>query len=150
MARITIPLDASGIDGLDPKQPIKVLLAAGGEPIASEEVTIGQEGQAHVSFEVEERPRGLRVIVGPGDASDEDLLGLQTIGVDVPLRRWQGGDELVLPPIRITPFYWFWWLRWCRTFTIRGRVLCPDGSPVPGAVVFALAKALRPVSWKWS
>lgn len=136
MARITIPLDASDIEGLEPEQPIKVLLAAGGKPIAAEEVTIGK-GQAEVSFEVEGQPRGLRVVVGPADATDEELLGLQTIGIDVPSRRWQGRDELVLPPIRITPYYWFWWLRWCRTFTIRGRVLCPDGGPVPGAVVCA-------------
>lgn len=48
-----------------------------------------------------------------------------------------GKGEVTLSPIRITPYYWFWWLRWCRSFTIRGRVLCPDGSAVPGAVVCA-------------
>ena len=81
--------------------------------------------------------RGLTVIVGPDDATDDELIGLQTINVDVPARRWGGKQELVLPAIQITPYYWFWWLRWCRTFTIRGTLRCPDGSPVPGAVVCA-------------
>ncbi len=136
MARLTVPLDASGIPEFDPKQPVKVLVAAGGKPIASETVSLDKKGQGQVSLAVKDA-RGLRVVVGPPDATDEELLGLQTIAVDVPLRRWRGKEELVLPAIRITPYFWFWWLRWCRTFTIRGRVLCPDGSAVPGAVVCA-------------
>ena len=52
-------------------------------------------------------------------------------------RQQQARQTANLPAIRITPYYWFWWLRWCRTFTIHGRVLCADGSPVPGAVVCA-------------
>lgn len=137
MARITIPLDASGIEGLDSKQPVKVLLTSGGRPVAAERVTFDTKGQAQISMDVDAKAGGLRVVVGPHDASDVELLGLQTIGVDIPLRRWLGRDELVIPTIRITPYYWFWWLRWCRTFTVHGRVLCPDGSPVPGAVVCA-------------
>ena len=137
MARLTVPLEAVGIDGLDPKQPIKVLLASGGRPLESRTVTLDAKGGTAVSFDVERAGSGLRVLAGPPDASDEELLGLQTLGVDVPLRRFLGKDELVIPPLRITPYYWFWWLRWCRTFTVRGRVLCSDGSPVPGAVVCA-------------
>lgn len=137
MPRITIPFDASGIDDFDSKQPIKVLLSSGGKPLRSEVVSLDPKGQGKVSLDVEGEPRGLRVIVGPPDASDEELLGLQTIGVDVPLRRWQGKPEIALAPIRITAYYWFWWLRWCRTFVIRGRLLCPDGSPVPAATVCA-------------
>ncbi|MCC6930480.1 MAG: carboxypeptidase regulatory-like domain-containing protein [Gemmatimonadaceae bacterium] len=137
MARLTIPLDASGIEGLDPKQPVKVLLASGDRPVAAQAVTFDKKGQAQAAFDLDNTPGGLRVVVGPPDASDDELLGLQTIGIDVPRRRFRDRDDLVLPAIRITPFYWFWWLRWCRTFTIRGRVLCADGSPVPGAVVCA-------------
>jgi hypothetical protein len=137
MARIIIPLDAAGIEGLDPKQQIKVLLASGGKPLASQSVTLDKKASAQVSFDVKENARGLRVFVGPHDATDDELLGLQTIAVDIPHRRWLGRNELVIPTIRITPYYWFWWLRWCRTFTIHGRVLCPDGSAVPGAVVCA-------------
>ncbi len=137
MARITVPLDASGIEGFDPKQPVKVLVASGGKPLASQVANLDAKGKAQVAIDFKGSARGVRVVVGPPDASDDELLGLQTIAVDVPLRRWLGKDELVAPAVRITPYYWFWWLRWCRTFTIRGRLLCPDGSPVPGAVVCA-------------
>jgi hypothetical protein len=119
MARITIPLDASGIDNLDTKQPVKVLLTSDGKALASKVVALDEKGQALLSLDVDGRAPGLRVIVGPADASDDDLLGLQTLAVDVPSRRWLGRDELVIPALRITPYYWFWWLRWCRTFTIR-------------------------------
>jgi hypothetical protein len=137
MARLTVPLDAAGIDDLDPKQPIKVVLASGERPLESRTITLDTKGGAAVSFDFERAASGLRVLVGPPDATDEEMLGLQTLGVDVPLRRFLGRDELVIPPLRITPYYWFWWLRWCRTFTVRGRVLCGDGRPVPGAVVCA-------------
>lgn len=137
MASITVPLDASGIPDLDPKQAVKVLLVSRGKPLSSQSVRFDKQPKAEVTFDVDEKANSLRVIVGPQDATDEELIGLQTIGVDVPLRRFQGKDRLLLPAIRITPYYWFWWLRWCRTFVIRGRVLCPDGSPVPGAVVCA-------------
>lgn len=137
MPRLTIPLDASGIDGFDPKQPVKVLLTSSGRPIGAQSVTFDRKGQGTVAFDVAPTMTGLRVVVGPPDATDEELRGLQTIGVDVPQRRLAGREELTIPAIRITPYYWFWWLRWCRTFTVHGRVLCPDGSPVPGAVVCA-------------
>jgi hypothetical protein len=137
MASITVPLDASGIPDLDPKQAVKVLLTSRGKPVSSKSVTFDRQQQAKVAFNVDSSASGLRVIVGPHDATDEDLLGLQTIGVDVPLRRFLGKEQFLLPVIRIPPYYWYWWLRWCRSFTIRGRVLCADGSAVPGAVVCA-------------
>jgi hypothetical protein len=137
MPRLTVPLDAAGIEGLDLKQPVKVLLTSAGRPVASHTVTLDRKAQGSASFDVDDKPGGLRIIVGPPDASDEELLGLQTIGVDIPRRRFGAREEYLLPTIRITPYYWFWWLRWCRTFTIHGRLLCPDGSPVPGAVVCA-------------
>jgi hypothetical protein len=137
MPRLIVPLDASGIPDIDPKHPLKVVVASGGKPVASEKVTLDKKGQGRVSVDVDDKASGLSVAVGPADATDDELLGLQTISVDVPLRRFRGKQEIALTPIRITPYYWFWWLRWCRTFTIRGRVLCADGSPVPGATVCA-------------
>jgi hypothetical protein len=120
---------------LRPKQQVKVLLTSGGKPVASQAVALtGRAGAGRVDVD---RSRPGCVIVGPPDATDEELTGLQTIGVDIPKRRFGGREQLVIPAIRITPYYWFWWLRWCRTFTVHGRILCPDGSPVPGAVVCA-------------
>jgi hypothetical protein len=148
MARLTLPLDAAGIDDRDPKQAVKALLTAGGKPLMSTLVEFDTKGQAWATFDLKELSGPLRVIVGPPDANDDELPGLQTLGIDVPLRRFTGRDELVLPPLRIPPYHWHWWLRWCRTFTVRGRVLCADGSPVPGAVVCAYD--VDAFWWWWS
>jgi hypothetical protein len=148
MARLTLPLDATGIEGRDPRQPVKALLTAGGKPLASQVIEFDPKGMAYAQFEFKEAPGALRVIVGPPDAADDELVGLQTLGIDVPLRRFFGRDELALPPLRIPEYHWFWWLRWCRTFTVRGRLLCPDGSPVPGAVVCAYD--VDAFWWWWS
>jgi hypothetical protein len=122
---------------VDPKQAVKVLLVSRAKPVSSQSVVFDKQQKAQVAFDIDAQASGLRVIVGPGDATDDELTGLQTIGVDVPRRRFAGKDQLVLPPIRITPYYWLWWRRWCRTFVVHGRVVCADGSPVPGAVVCA-------------
>lgn len=148
MARLTLPLDATGIEVRDPRQPVKALLTAGGKPLASQILEFDPKGYAYAQFEFKEAPGPLRVVVGPPDASDDELIGLQTLGIDVPLRRFYGRDELALPPLRIPEYHWFWWLRWCRTFTVRGRLLCPDGSPVPGAVVCAYD--VDAFWWWWS
>jgi hypothetical protein len=95
------------------------------------------------SFDLKQLPGGLRAVVGPADAEDEELPQLQTISVTLPTRALVG-REVRLAPIRISSYYWHWWRRWCRTFTIRGRVLCPNGSPVPGARVCAFD-----VDWWW-
>src|SRR4030043_513178 len=49
---------------------------------------------------------------------------------------WRSQPDLRLV-VMIPQYYLVWWLRWCRTFTITGRVVCPDGRPVPGATVCA-------------
>lgn len=134
--RLILPLDASEIEGFKPEQDLKVLALSADGAIASEIVKLDQKGQGRASFAFAEQPEGLQLFVGPTDASDEELLGMQTLELSVPTLPLPE-PELILPPLRIPPFYWFWWLRWCRTFTIRGRVLCPDGSPVPGAQVCA-------------
>jgi hypothetical protein len=92
MPRLTVPLDASGIPEFDPKYPVKVVVAAGGKPVASEKVSLDKKGQGKASLDVDDNARGLTVAVGPADATDEEMLGLQTISVGVPLRRfcWQG------------------------------------------------------------
>lgn len=148
MARLTLPLDATGIEARDRKQPVRALLTAGGRPVASQLLEFDPKGMAHARFELKETAGALRIVVGPPDASDDELVGLQTLGIDVPLRRFVGREELVLPPLRIPEYHWHWWLRWCRTFTVRGRLLCPDGSPVPGAVVCAYD--VDAFWWWWS
>ncbi len=73
----------------------------------------------------------------PANASDEDIFRLRTLTSSVSPQQWDKDKPLTLSPIAITSIYWRWWWIWCREFTITGRVVCADGSPVPGAEVNA-------------
>ena len=43
--------------------------------------------------------------------------------MDLPAHGWEG-EVRKIPAILILPYYRRWWLRWRRTFIIRGRVQC--------------------------
>lgn len=134
---LVVPLDASDIEDFKAEQDVKVLLKSRQGKTYSQTVKLGKTGKSEAKFEFDEPPGALKVLVGPENASDEELEGMQTLSLDISARQFEDRQELVLPPIRISAYYWYWWLRWCRTFTIRGRVVCPDGKPVPGAKVCA-------------
>jgi hypothetical protein len=133
---LEVPLDASGVEGFEPDHPVKVAVRDQKGTVSSQTVQLNAQGKGAARFPFPENPGPLTVAVGPGDAEDAELFGLQTLQANVPARRWTD-PRLVLAPIRITAYYWHWWLRWCRWFTIRGRVVCSDGRPVPGANVCA-------------
>jgi hypothetical protein len=135
--RLGVPLDASGIEGFKPEKPVKVVVKDGKGRLYAQTVDLDEKGKGSANFQLPHERSAFRVYIGPGDASDEELTGLQTIDLTVSPSQWDEKNELTIAPVRIAPYYWFWWLRWCRTFTIRGVVLCPDGSPVPGATVCA-------------
>jgi hypothetical protein len=134
--RLEIPLDASQVDEFKPEQQVKVALLDTKGVVKSEIVTLTDKGLGSAGFDLEARPGHLRVVVGPADASDEELVNLQTISLELPARHWRDSREFKLPVV-ISTYYWRWWLRWCRTFVITGKVVCPDGQPVPGATVCA-------------
>jgi hypothetical protein len=135
--KLVVPLDASAIDGFKPDLAIKVVLQGRKEKLYSQRVKLDRTGKGIASFGFSSHPGSLAVLIGPGDASDEEMLGLQTLRLKVSKLKWGRKQELRLQPVRIKPYYWWWWHKWCRTFTIRGRVECPDGNPVPGAEVCA-------------
>jgi hypothetical protein len=137
--RLQVPVDASGVGALEPgeDQDLKVLVRDQAGAARSATVTPGKDRKAVASFDYDEPPGSLTVMVGPAVATDEELAESQTITVTVGTRAWGDRRELTLAPVIIAPYWWFWWLRWCREFVIRGRVVCPDGSPVPGAEVCA-------------
>src|SRR5947207_9687311 len=131
---LSVPLDASAID--NPDRPVKVAVFGSRGAEQEQVVKFSGERLAYATFVFDDQPGRLRVVVGPENATLEELRHLQTVSVDVSARRLQG-RELRLEPIIISPFYWWWWVWWCREFTITGRVLCADGSAVPGATVCA-------------
>ena len=133
---LIVPLSAADVTGLKPGQTVKVLGQTGDKTVVSQIIKLNVKGQGEATLAFKTKPRSLRVVVGPADASDRELLGLQTLTINVPIRRWREA-KFKLPITHITNYHWHWWLRWCRTYTIRGRVLCPDGTPVPGAKVCA-------------
>ncbi|MBF6594536.1 MAG: carboxypeptidase regulatory-like domain-containing protein [Thermaceae bacterium] len=140
---LEVPLDASSIENFKPEGPIKVALVSSNGKVTSKTLTLSAKGQGSVSFSFERAPGSLQVVVGPGDASDEEIVGLQTLTQTLSASAWRGQANLKLP-ITISAYYWYWWWRWCRTFSVTGRVVCPDGSPVPGATVCAYD-----VDWWW-
>jgi len=129
---LQVPLDASDIEGFKPESKVKVLAVDNHGNTNSALAELNAKGKGAATLKFSENPGALRVIVGPADASDEELQGLQTIQTRVAARQWRDSNQVALADIRMSPYYWWWWLRWCRVFTIRGRVLCPNGRPAPG------------------
>lgn len=142
---LEVPIDASAISAADLKQQsLKVVLKiCDGDPL-SEPVKLREGGSGVARFTFAKRPGSLSVLVGPDRAEDQELANSQTISAVVPSSRFEATKELVLEPIVVSYWWWWWWLRWCREFTIHGRVVCPDGRPVPGAEVCAYD-----VDWFW-
>lgn len=142
---LEVALDASSVEDFKPEGSVKVALVASDGKVTSKVTNLNTKGQGSVSFGFERPPGSLQVIVGPGDASDQEIVGLQTITHTVSASVWGEQSSLKLP-VTISAYYWYWWRRWCRIFTITGRVVCPDGNPVPGAVVCAYDVDKW---WKW-
>ena len=136
---LEVPLDATDVGELGPEdqQDLRVVVRDASGATRSAVVSLGKERRGSAGFDFDTKPGGLSVHVGPASATDEELLQSQTLKVDVSGRLWAKRPQLTLQPILIAPYWWFWWLRWCREFVIRGRVVCPDGDPVPGAEVCA-------------
>ena len=142
---LEVPLDASGIKDFKPGRPVKVVAynrAGAAASSALAELDTKGHGQATLTFK--KNPGGVRVVVGPENASEEDLKHLQTLTVSVSPSQWKEGNTIRLSPIAITPYYWDWWIWWCQEYIITGRLACADGSPVPGATICAYD-----VTWWW-
>jgi hypothetical protein len=134
---LNVPLDAGGIENFKPDLPVKVLLQQCDALTHEQIVKLDRQGKGSANFSFVKHPGALRLVVGPGDALAEELLGLQTLSYNLSSRQWGGKEHLKLSPIKIPPYYWHWWHRWCRTFTITGHLVCANGEPVPGAKVCA-------------
>ncbi|MCC6588265.1 MAG: carboxypeptidase regulatory-like domain-containing protein [Bryobacterales bacterium] len=135
MSVLIVPIDASQVAQSERgQQKVKVAVQSGGKVLA-QEVSL-QDGRTEVRFDVDEK-QPATVAIGPVSADDEDIFKLQTLSAPVSPNLWRDQDQLTISPFLVTPIWWRNWLRWCREFVIEGRVVCADGSPVPGAQVRA-------------
>ena len=134
---LNVPLDLSDIDDKASDDRLKVVAQAADESIVSTIVTVSEIAEAPVRLSFAAHPGTVRVAVGPAEADDRQLLAGETVRKVVPSRIWDDLNKVSLAPIKIGRWYWGWWKRWCRTITVEGRLICPDGRPVPGATVCA-------------
>jgi hypothetical protein len=143
-SRLLVPLDASKVTDFKPDRAVKVVAFDAKGRAYEDTVKLDGKGQGTASLSVESAAGGLHVVVGPQDATAEQMRGLQTISVEVAPRQWAGKAELTISPVLIASYYWWWWWNWCRPFKITGVVRCANGLPVPGAKVCAYD-----VDWWW-
>jgi hypothetical protein len=136
--RLRVPIDASHLEELreEKSQDLQVVVRLADGQLYAETIDL-DDGAGAAEFAFDEPPDAVEAFVGPERADPEELVQSQTITVTVPGDRWIETPRVELEPIRIPPYYWDWWYRWCREFVVRGRLTCPDGSPVPGAEVCA-------------
>jgi hypothetical protein len=134
--KVTVPIDASAIEKVEKGQEVKVVAvdAKGARQVQSVKLD-GKKAAATFNFDA--APENLRVFVGPGEADNDEIDKLQNAALATVSPRAFTKAEITIDPIIIRPPQWEWWLRWCRTFTVHGRLVCPDGTPVPGAQVCA-------------
>lgn len=125
--QLVVPLDAREVEGFSPDQPVKVLARTLEGRTASAPVLFDRDGRGSATLTFPEHPGVLLLLVGPGDAADEELERLQTLGREVPGRMWRG-TELVLPALRVPAYWWSWWRRWCRVWLSPGAA-SPGATP---------------------
>jgi len=134
MSVLIVPIDASQIPAEQRKQRrIKIAIQQRNE-IKSQVIPV-ESDHAEIKLEVDPK-QAVSVAVGPDNIPDEDLFHFQTLTATITPRQWRE-KTLTIPPLVITLPWWTLWWRWCRDFLITGRVVCADGSPVPGAEVRA-------------
>ena len=136
MSELNLVVDASQITAAERGQQRVKVAVQQSTGVKSQIVSV-EGGSAKVRFDVDPK-EAAAIAVGPADATDEDIFHLETLTASVSPNQWAAGQaSLDLASLVISPNWWGGWLRWCRDFVITGRVVCADGSPVPGAEVRA-------------
>jgi hypothetical protein len=134
---LEVPVDASQVSEFKPNQPVKVVAYTRQGETQESVLNFNAEGKATASFIFSAAPGPVKIALGPETVSAGELTNLQTISVDVPASSWAKARQVKLPSVVISSYYWRWWLHWCRSFKVTGRLICVDGSPVIGATVSA-------------
>jgi hypothetical protein len=135
MSKLIVPIDASQIASAEREgQRLRVAVQTV-EGVRSQIVSVGAD-RTEVTLDVDPA-RAISVAIGPADATDDDMFHLQTLTAQVSPRQWVEKGSLTIAPFVLTPWWWRFWLRWCRNFVIEGRLVCAGTKPVPGAEVRA-------------
>jgi len=134
-------LDLSNVKDADTTRSIKVAAVRDGKILESKVIKLSEvENISSIPIEIEyftgerEKPLGVNLVAGP-DVPEKDFLAASNYSRWIsPKAGWKDFTNKV--PNVVIPDTIFKWL-WCHTYTIRGKVVCPDGNPVPGATVVA-------------
>ena len=132
---LKVPLDHRELTDLTRSDRVKVVARASDGSTSSTTVTVGGRDASEAELTFKDNPGRLKVALGPAEADDNQILDADTLAISVPARMWEDLSKLTVAPIKIGLFHWGWWKRWCRTITIKGRLVCPDGRGVPGATI---------------
>lgn len=132
---IRIPVDLSAVGKREDHQDVKAVALSGGKAVGSAVVKFDEKGHGVASLRLEDGASADQIALVPVAVADVDAAGADTVRAVIPRA---SGREVKLAPIVVSPFYWRQWWTWCRTFVVQGRLVCADGSPVPGATVTAL------------
>lgn len=141
---LEVPIDASSVEDRERGEPVRVTAVAANGVLVSDVVKLPANGKSTVKLRFDERPKNLRVHVGPGAVAAEELPKLQAIEIPVAADRFQNTNRLKLDSLTIKPNVWKLWRGWCQTFKVSGHVRCFDGRPVIGAEVTAFD-----IDWCW-
>src|SRR6478672_11889907 len=103
--KLEVPLDASAIDDFKPDLEVRVLVVDRAGKKYSKVTKLDSRGAGIAAFEFPSNPGKLQLVLGPENASDDELLNLQTITHQVPANRVTEG-VLKLNPVIISSYYW--------------------------------------------
>jgi hypothetical protein len=134
---LRVPIDVSQVPDFTPGRRISVLARSGQGYREHRLVTFETQDNVTVTFQLEQMPESLRVLIGPGTATPSELRYLHTPCVTVPPSAWHASAEVELPPIRVSAWHWWWWQHWRQSFYVSGLVVNAYGRPVAGAEVSA-------------
>ena len=132
---LDVSLDLRSIADKHTDDRVKVVAEAADHRVVSTEISVGELEAGPVRLRFDEHPGAVRVAVGPVEAEDRHILDGDTVRTTVPSSMWSDLTKINIKPLVVGPWYWGWWKQWCRTITVEGRLVCPDGRPVPGATV---------------
>jgi hypothetical protein len=134
---LRVPIDVSQAPDFTPGRRISALAWNRRGDQQHQLVTFTKKGTATATFELEQVPESLQVVLGPETATPSDLRHLQTPCITVPATALQASAEVELPAIRVSAWDWWWWQHWRQSFHVRGRVVDAHGRGVAGAAVSA-------------